>query len=275
MQIVYDPRIRKRWLRQIDAINPDVVHAHNLIAAVMMLETEYPVIYDDHEYWSKQDFRFDTRPFVRRLAGKPLIRVTPKWERRILESYPVLTVSENIADEHREIASHVEVTHNYPLREEVEDLSNPARRAGAVYIGSDFKNVRFSLHRDMTGLQGTLDFDILTGIPHRDMMNTLTNYRVGLTPWLPHPFHKYCDPNKNYEYLNAGLQVIITHTLCNALADNPYVHAFETYDEIPSLIENLEEVPGSEIMKQARSNYVWELNSPKIRKIYEYARPAV
>lgn len=274
LRIVYDSRIRKRWLKQIDAIKPDVVHAHNLIAAAMMLDTDYPVIYDDHEYWSKQDFRFETRPFLRRMAGKPLISVTPKWERSILESYPVLTVSENIAKEHREIASHVEVTHNYPLCSEVEGLTSPERRVGAVYIGSDFQNTRFSLHRDMTGLQDILNFDILTGISHREMMNTLTKYKVGLTPWLPHPFHKYCDPNKNYEYLNAGLQVLITYTLGESLTDNPYVHPFKTYDELPELVHSLSDVPGPKIMNHARTTYVWEANSPKIHRIYDYARPS-
>ena len=274
IRILYDSRFKNRWLKQIDEIKPDVVHAHNLIAAAMMLETDYPVIYDDHEYWSKQDFRFDTRSFVRRMAGKPLVRITPKWEKRILEKYPVLTVSESIAKEHRETAAHVEVTNNFPLRAEINGLVSPDNREGAVYIGSDFNNVRFSLHRDMTGLQDILDFDILTGIPHREMMKALTKYKVGLTPWLPHPFHRYCDPNKNYEYLIAGCQVLVTNTLSSAFEDNPYVYQFASYSEIPEILKSIPDVSGKAIMDHAIEHYVWEKNKSKIIDTYEQANPS-
>ncbi len=270
IRIIYDSRFKKKWLKQIDTIKPDVVHENNLIPAAMMLETDYPVIYDDHEYWSKQDFRFDTRSFIRRMAGKPFLRITPKWERKILQSYPVLTVNENIANEHRETATYVEVTNNFPLRAEVKGMVNPERRKGVVYVGSDFNNVKFSLHRDMTGLKDILDFDILTGIPHGEMMNTLTQYRVGLTPWLPHSFHKYCDPNKNYEYLNAGLQVLVTSTLSSFFKDNPYVHQFQSYSDIPDILNNLPEVSGQKIMEHARHHYVWEMNKSKISSIYKH-----
>lgn len=272
IRIIYDSRFKNRWLKEIERINPDVVHAHNLIAAAMMLESDYPVIYDDHEYWSKQDFRFDTRSFVRRVASKPLVRITPKWERRILESYPVLTVSENIAKEHRRIAAHVEVTNNFPLLSEVDGMNDRSTRKGAVYIGSDFNNTRFSLHRDMTGIRDFVDFDILTGIPHREMMESLTNYRVGLTPWHQHPFHKYCDPNKNYEYLHGGLQVLLTETLLNQLEGNPYVHTFTSYSEIPDVLDSMPVVSGQEIMEHARNHYIWEHNRSKIAKIYKYAK---
>jgi hypothetical protein len=53
LTLVIDPRIKSRWIKKIDEIGPDVVHAHNIVAAIMMLDTEYPVVYNDHECWSK------------------------------------------------------------------------------------------------------------------------------------------------------------------------------------------------------------------------------
>jgi hypothetical protein len=179
-------------------------------------------------------------------------------------------VSENIAEEHRMISKHVKVTGNYPLASEVESLPNPTDRNGAVYVGSDFDIEKFGEHRNMTGLRETLDFDIISGVPHSEMMKRLTDYRVGLTPWLPHPFHKYCNPNKNYEYLNAGLQVIATSTLTEPFADDPYVHGFETYEEIPRIVEQVPPHDPERIMAHARKHYVWENNESEIRGIYDY-----
>lgn len=270
-RIVFDSRFKRKWLREIDEIRPDVVHAHNLIAASMMLGSDYPVVYDDHEYWSKQDFRFSSRSLVRQLVGKPLIRITPRWETEILTHYPVLTVSENIAKEHREKSKHVEVTKNFPLTAEVKGLPNPSDRKGFVYIGSDFDIERFGQHRNMTGLRDAISFDVISGVPHPQMMERLTHYKIGLTPWLPHPFHKYCDPNKNYEYLNAGLQVLITSTLKEPFQDDPYVHSFTVYEKIPSVIDQLPEQDPATIMAHARKHYVWERNEHKIRGIYSFA----
>ncbi|MHA1481707.1 MAG: glycosyltransferase family 4 protein [Candidatus Thorarchaeota archaeon] len=101
LRVVLDPRFRKRWKKAIHKIKPDVVHAHNLIVGALMLDMEYPTIYDDHEYWSQQIFKYDAKSLIRRIASKPLANVSPKWEREILERFPTITVSENIAKDHR------------------------------------------------------------------------------------------------------------------------------------------------------------------------------
>lgn len=275
LTLVVDPRIKKRWIKKIDEIGPDVVHAHNIVAAAMMLDTDYPMVYDDHEYWSKQTFKFTSRDLLHRVSAMPLIRAIPKWERRLLENYPVLTVSEHNAEDHRRYASHVEVTRNFPSIEEVSKLTNPEVREGVVYVGNDFSLSKFLPHRDMTNLRSVIDFDIITGLRHDMMLERLTHYRIGLTPYLPHSLHWYCDPNKHYEYMNAGLQVIVTNTLCEPLGSDPYVHAFESYDSLPELLITIPNIPGSEIMKHARNKYIWENHESKIRNIYKYASPSL
>ncbi|MFW9795172.1 MAG: hypothetical protein ACFFEE_12760, partial [Candidatus Thorarchaeota archaeon] len=184
---------------------------------------------------------------------------------------PVLTVSENIAKEHRRIASHVGVTKNYPTLFEAEQLQNPDDRIGNVYVGGDFNLPKFQPHRNMTGLKDVLDFDILSGMDHETLMEKLTHYRFGLTPWRQHPFHQYCEPNKHYEYLIAGLQVILTSTLEHPLKDDPYVHSFETYDEITELLNQVKVVDGSKIMKHSMERYIWEKQEHVIHKAYEIA----
>ena len=269
LQFVLDSRFRKKWIRKIDEIKPDVVHAHNINAASMMLGTEFPVVYDDHEYWSQQIFRFKERGILRKLALRPFINKIPEWEHEILERYPVLTVCENIAREHRKIAQHVGVTKNYPLLAEAEDLKNQETRTGNVYVGGDFNLPKFLPHRNMSGLKDVLDFEIITGMEHSAMMNRLTHFNIGLTPWRSHPFHQYCEPNKHYEYLVAGLQVILTSSLAHPFHNEPYVHSFKTYEEIPALIDSLEMVDGQKIMNHSVERYIWEKQEQIIRDIYK------
>lgn len=274
LTLVINPRIKSRWIKKIDEIGPDVVHAHNIVAAAMMLDTEYPVVYDDHEYWSKQTFKFAARSLAHRVAAMPLMRNIPKWERTLLERYPVLTVSERIADEHRRRARHVGLTRNFPTLREVSTLVDKEDRNGVVYVGNDFLLPTFVPHRDMAGLRSHIDFEVLVGLPHGAMMERLTHCRIGLTPWRSHWFHQYCDPNKHYEYLNAGLQVVVTNTLCEPLSNDPFVHAFESYDSLPQLLETIQDIPGKEIMKHARNKYIWENQESTIKGIYDYATEA-
>ncbi|MFW9868436.1 MAG: glycosyltransferase [Candidatus Thorarchaeota archaeon] len=269
LRFVLDSRFKKKWIKKIDKIGPDIIHAHNLIAASMLLGTDYPVIYDDHEYWGKQSFRFGTRGIIRKVALLPLENRIQKWEKQMLENYPVLTVSENIAKEHRKLASHVGVTKNYPTLLEAEQLQNPDERNGSVYVGGDFNLSKFQPHRNMEGLKDVLNFDILSGLEHGTLMEKLTHYRFGLTPWRPHPFHMYCEPNKHYEYLIAGLQVILTSTLIHPIKDDPFVHSFDTYDEIPELLNRIESIDGSKIMMHSRERYVWEKQEQVIRDTYK------
>jgi hypothetical protein len=269
LRLALDYRFRRRWIRAIEDIGPDVVHAHNIIASAMMFETDYPVIYDDHEYWSKQVFKFSERGFLRRLGLAPLARKMPKWERIALERYPVITVSEGIASEHRERGANVFITKNYPLLEEALELISPEEKSGKVYVGNDFELVKFLPHRDMTGLKDMIAFDVLKGLNHDVLMERLTHYNIGLTPWRSHPFHVYSEPNKHYEYLIAGLQVVITNSLMHPFKDEPYVHSFESYEDIPELLESLPEIEGGRIMEHARKRYIWENQERVIKNVYQ------
>lgn len=262
---------KKRWLKAVDKFKPDVIHAHNLIAAAMMLDTDYPVIYDDHENWGRQLFKYKERGIIRRMFATPLVMKTPKWEREILQEYPVITVSEANANDHRRYSDRVFITHNYPSIKDFEFLNNRTDRQGLVYVGGDFSLPSFLPHRDMSGLKDILDFDIISGMPHSVMMERLTHYRVGLVPWKPFDYQKCMDPNKNYEYLHAGLQVVLNPILKRAMENDPYVHPFNSYSDIREVVETLPPVSGEEVMDHARRNYVWEMQEDIIKHVYRLA----
>ena len=51
---VYWYGLKKQMKRIIDEVRPDIIHAHNVFSAKMAKEIDtYPVVYDNHEYWSK------------------------------------------------------------------------------------------------------------------------------------------------------------------------------------------------------------------------------
>ncbi|MFX0107835.1 MAG: hypothetical protein ACFE7R_06110 [Candidatus Hodarchaeota archaeon] len=263
--------VRKKWLKVVDNIKPDVIHAHNVISASFFLETEYPVIYDDHEYWSKQIFKYDERSLLKRALIKPLVKKILQWEKNLLEAYPTITTHENIAREHREICRHVVVARNVPNKKQIAGLTFPEQREGAVYVGNDFALKRFLPHRNMTGLVDILNFSIICGLTHREMLESITKFRVGLTPWHPHEWHRYSDANRNYEYLHAGLPVVVNETIKDTFIDDPYVHAFANYSDIPKLVSQLCHSAPEGIARHARDKYLWERQENVILDTYKIA----
>jgi hypothetical protein len=252
-------------------MNPDVVHAHNVVVGHFILDTEYPVVFDDHENLSAQKFVFMERPVLRKTAARFLVRKFSGWEKALAQRYPVLTVSEGIADYYRGYTKEVGVVINVPFLSEVEWIENPDSRSGLVYMGSDFSWPRFIPSRDMSGLQNLLKFDIVSGLPHNRMMTELAKYEIGLTPYKPHPFQCICNPNKNYEYLHAGLQVVLNTNFENLFQGNPFVHYFKDYNDILEVVESIPPEDGLKIMKFAREQYIWDKYEQVVQEAYAKA----
>ncbi|MHA1928260.1 MAG: hypothetical protein ACTSV2_06745 [Candidatus Thorarchaeota archaeon] len=259
LQLVFDPNIKKRLLKRIAELKPEVIHIHNPIIGHYLTTTDYPCIFNDHEYHSKQSSKFNSRPFLRRWAVKPMARMFPRWEKALISKYPTLTTHPNMTSAHQRIGNYVATVSNVPLREQVEHITESDSRSGIVYVGGDFRMPRFMPHRNLKGLKDIIDFDVLTGIPYNDMMQKLTHYKIGHTAWHPHPWHIYSDANKNYEYMHAGLPVITNNIIKDALfSDIPYVFGFNTYREIPEIIKTMPDFDPEEIRRYALKHYVWE-----------------
>jgi hypothetical protein len=271
-RLVFDPRVERSWLKAIDALKPDIVHAHNLIVGHFLLNSEHHAVFDDHEYYSKQSSRYDVWPFVRRLLVKPMIRKFSKWENELVSRFPTLTSNKNIADEHRRMGSFVKQVPNVPMRILIDNLLESQTRNGYVYVGNDFEMKKFLPHRNLAGLRDIIDFDVIMGLSHREMMNQLTHYEVGLTPWHQHPWHQYSEANKNYEYMHAGMPVLTNLTIkrCN-FPDDPFVFSFIDYSDIKESLEQIPEFDREKIKKHAYERYVWEINEKVVYDAYKEA----
>lgn len=259
LRIVFDPTVKRRWLNRIRELRPDVVHTHNCVVGHFLASAEFPTIFNDHEYLSKQISTFEIRPFVRRMAVKPMAKMFPKWERMLLDRFPTLTTHPNMTEAHKRFGKFVATVPNVPMKKQIEGFVEPAERQGNAYVGGDFKLAKFIPYRNLDGLRDIIDFDVLTGIPYHEMMQKLMNYRVGLTAWHSHPWHRYSDANKNYEYMHAGLPVVTNQIIKDSLfSTNPYVFGFRNYDEIPQIIESMPSFDHRAIREYALKHYVWE-----------------
>ena len=287
-------RLKKVFMKIIDDCQPDLVHAHNVIAAKLVLDLEIPFIYDDHEYWSKKcRYRIGFNPmhFYRWLVWR-------NWEEEVLrKALAVVTVSEEIAEEHRRLNPRTVVLPNMPMMMEVEGLKkivDEKRRLSSVYVGS--LSTPQSPHRDARGflelfrredlgdlvvvgdenLESKPPVYSLGFLRHDIMMRELTKYHIGLIPWKRHPFHRYCNPNKAYEYAHAGLLVLTIDDIfpvVNAL--KPYCETFGDYGELATLLKYYRDSPeeayekGLKTMEYARKKLTWENYEKNLLKIYE------
>ncbi|MFX1483534.1 MAG: hypothetical protein ACFFCP_10120 [Promethearchaeota archaeon] len=270
-QAALDKSIRKEWADVINSISPDLIHANDIIAAKYSSGLGIPMIYDDHEYWSAQLINYKNWPFWKRIAIRPFLKVVPIWEKEILSNHVTITVSEAIAEEHRKVCKHVFLLRNLNLSKEVQDLPINPNRTGIVYVGADYKLKKFAPHRDMTGLKDVIEFEVLSGLPRDVLFEKLTSFRFGLLPFKTTPYTKYISSTKTFDYLNCGLQVLMTRPLYKSHGQLPYTYPFDDYSEIPKLIEELEIINPKQIMEYANKELVWESQQHLLFKAYEIA----
>lgn len=271
-EVALDKSIRAEWANAINSINPDLIHANDIIAAVFSRELGIPMVYDDHEYWSAQRVAYDSWPLLWKIRSRPFLTAIPRWENELVSKYVTITVSEGIAEEHRRLSDRVFVLQNYCLKKEVENLPINPNRKGIVYVGNDFRKKKFLPHRDLTGLKDYLDFDDITGLSRHELYNQLTTYRFGLLPFRTINYHKYSNSAKLFDYLNCGLQVFLTQRLYQSHGELPFTIPFNDYSELPELVKNTPPVDPKDIMEYAHKNLVWEAQQDKLFEAYQQAK---
>lgn len=299
--------LKKQFLRVLSATKPDIVHAHNIVAARLAYESHVNFIYDDHEYWSKSSRLTDytaLNPLVRlekRLAKAHASRLWSSWEREIISEAPVLTISDTVADDHRKLGKDVFVVPNMPNALEIPKDQSLAKRPevlSSVYVGKELSSITARRERDVSGLmdlfssadrgklavigddnlEGKSYVDSIGFLDHMSMMKELTKYHVGLIPWKPFWIHKYSNPNKAYEYVNAGLLVLATFDLTNVLDTlGSYCMSILSYEDLAKQLGDLKgklsELDGKRdaIIKFARANCVWEKYENRVFEAYSLA----
>ncbi len=270
-QVALNQSIRDDWARVVKGIDPDLIHANDIVAAIFSTNLGIPMVYDDHEYWSAQRVAYDAWSLIRRIHSRPFMNAIPEWERYVLSKHVTITVSEGIAEEHRLHCSNVFVLQNFNLKIEVDGLPTDTEREGLVYVGNDFRRKKFLPHRNLKGLKDYLSFDDITGLSREELYQELIGYRFGLLPFLPIPYHKFANSAKLFDYLNCGLQVLITRTLHRAHGELPYAIPFDDYSELPQIVNDSPRVDPAEIMAYAHENLVWEAQQEKLFEAYRIA----
>jgi glycosyltransferase involved in cell wall biosynthesis len=290
--------LKKQVKNILDEIRPDIIHAHNIFAAKISSEFDYPIVYDDHEYWSDHvQLLFKKKRFTNinkiknfkiYLRNKFIIPQWIKWENEIISNYQTITVSNQIINELRKHGSlkSMYFVPNYPNINEINDLATPYFHDSfsSLYSGSDGYNIEKQPHRNMDGFIELFNFNELGNLTilgwtenstesvcfkgrlERDKMyKEMTNHSVGILPWKQHPSHRYVNPNKVYEYAHAGLMVICTSDFLEIRNNlNGHLISFNSYNELTDILKdlstNLEELYKRRIaiFKYAKEKLLWE-----------------
>ena len=170
--------VQKQFSKIIKDARPEIVHAHNIFSAKMMLEFDLPFIYDDHEYWSKHSrlllemeklnedksenanaskiIKDIPKKVKRILINRHVNYLWTKWEKELVSSIPTITVSNEIADDLRAISNSdkIFVVPNFPMKFETDGFKRPQpfKRLSSVYAGSDGHNKKKYPSRNIDGL---------------------------------------------------------------------------------------------------------------------------
>lgn len=299
-------KLKKRFKRILEKTDPNTIHAHDIFAAKLCHEIEVPFVFDSHELWSSEAVVKVVKKhgplWLKRLViTRYGLHLWEKWHRQIIKEAPVLTVSKTIVGEmKKQGAENVFWVPNFPLTKEVEAIKFQRKHDtfSCVYIGDDFsvnnphRNVSYILDvfndgdktltivGDKKFMSNNPRVKSLGFLRHRDMMDELTKYHVGLLPWKPHPYHYYCLPNKPIEYAHAGLPTVVTYPLVNVFQTLTWRNAiifdgstFGLQNTLTRLKEGWWNPQWSrDIVTYARSKLVWERHEDKILEAYSLAR---
>lgn len=166
--------VKKQMKRVIDEVRPDFIHAHNIFSAKMAMEIgDYPLVYNDHEFWSiyvqrqleaynlakqvSKDKSAYPRSIVRNIARDFLknrwVRIWSNAEKDVITKYPTITVSQTIVDAHKKISNRNFLVPNFPLQKEIEFIDEPVyhESLSSVYAGVEAKGLIKLTHRNLDG----------------------------------------------------------------------------------------------------------------------------
>ncbi|MGE3399215.1 MAG: glycosyltransferase [Candidatus Nitrosocosmicus sp.] len=292
--------LRKHMKKIIDEVKPDIIHAHNIFSAKMAKEIDkYPVVYDNHEYWSKflisqYESSTDVSYYDTDMLAKIKRNVTTlgnqikknkrkmwiDWELEITTKFPSLVPSSSIKLELSRISNRIFLLPNFPLKNEIERIEPPNDNSepSSVYAGTSpykgyqtpIKNIDGFIDLFAMGKLGKLnvigwnasdtEYIRYHGFLDRtDMINQMSKNSIGFIPWKKHPFHPYCSPNKAFEYAHTGLVVFSTNSL-QPIFDT-LLDNVVGFNDYPEMVEKF---------KNLISN-TEELFSKRV-KTYEFAR---
>jgi hypothetical protein len=206
---------------------------------------------------------------IRRALFPAFVFYIKRLEKSVLSKHPTVTTNVRVLNEHmKRDYVWLDYISNAPALWQLKHIRFGEKRHGVVYAGSDVDKGVTIPHRDMSGLSDHIAYDTITGLSHADMMQKLTEYKFGIVGWKYHPVLPFKNQNKTYEYLHAGLQMIIPEHLAWQFSDQPFIHVFESYDEIPAIIANAPDIDPWVIVNHAREHYLWDSSSHVYERAY-------
>jgi hypothetical protein len=175
-----------------------------------------------------------------------------------------------------DLLSCVAVGRDFPAAAPFRDTS------GFLDIFSNAESMRVTLigpSKSLIDNRGNPRINPLGYLNYTEVLKELCRHHVGVIPWRPHWFHKYCNPNKAYQYAHAGLVVAVPYTM------QPVIEALGrdlclTFRDFKELGEVLKDLSGDveyalklgcETREYARERLVWELYEDTIREAYSVA----
>jgi glycosyltransferase involved in cell wall biosynthesis len=219
-----------------------------------------------------------------------------KWQKEIISKTPTLSISKKAVESFKKYGRDVHFLPNFPPLSDIKNITYKKKNEtfSSVYIGEDLTLP--TKHRNIGFLQDFFsDYDIgeltiigdrklkstqtiksIGFLPYRDMLETLSSFHVGLIPWLSHPYHEFCLPNKVADYAHAGLPTITSSSLKSVIEIlGPYSLVFENPSELPTILKELmkdkEEFIelSKKIVDFARRELIWEKYENNIFNVYE------
>ena len=282
-----------------EKIKPDIIHAHNIFVAYHALNLGIPLVLDDHELYSVEIRAISQNSsWKKKSIAKIKEGLWKKWEIKIGEKHPIITVSKPIADHHKKYCKNVFVVPNYPRKDSIKmKIFNKATNGKlcSVYLGTDsedansIRNIRglheiFSSEKNVGCLKrigvsspNNSKIQSFGFIPMRETYKIMQTYcHIGILPWRHHWFHEYCCPNKVYEYAHNGLWLITIDDLTPVIDDfGKYCDKFDSYENLSSLLEFYNQNPDDlnkkrrAVLNFAKNNLVWEKNDDNILDAYK------
>ncbi|HEY7081897.1 MAG TPA: hypothetical protein VH500_19560 [Nitrososphaeraceae archaeon] len=166
--------VKKQMLNTIRELRPDIIHAHNIFSAAMVTEIgDYPLVYDDHEYWSMyakikleaysdywsnkkgglSNIKNSGKKFVLDLVHKRFAKIWSKSEKDIVMNNPTITVSKPIIDEFIKFSKKIYLVPNFPGTTETENIPEPKYHdtLSSVYAGNQMRGPIKPKHVDLEG----------------------------------------------------------------------------------------------------------------------------
>jgi len=288
--------LQLRIQKIIKKINPDVIHAHDIFCVMLAVDSGYPFVYDDHEYWSKE-YMCDVngRQLFKRIMYPYFSSIWLKRESYIADRAPVITVSDPIADYYKDIGGECFVIPNYPSQHEIDSatFSEKVNDLTTVFIGKTTK--RFCSYRDEANfvdffkkinkplvcigktIHTPSDRVRFTGhIPHMNVFAETSKYHVGVVPWRAHTYHRFCSLNKVYSYAHCGTIVVVTSLFTNVIKEfQGKCRVVNKYEDMNDVLNEMEgNMDGTvseceENMKFARKNFIFEKYEDTLKEAYK------